>query len=244
MDFIEQAISWLQTLPPVGVLVMIFLIAYIENIFPPAPSDMAIIFAGTLIGIGVIGFAPALVAATLGSGLGFMTAYVLGRYFEQHFVSGRYHRYLPVNAIHQVERLFNRFGYGVIIANRFLAGTRAIISFFAGMSRMDLLATTLLSTVSAAVWNSILLYLGMIFANNWRVAAQYLALYSKVATAVFGAALVVFLWRFFWKRRKIADSQLSNDPIITVTPTESENRGQTAPGKNQSAIRNPQSAVE
>ena len=63
-------------------------------------------FAGTLIGIGVIGFAPALIVATLGSVLGFMTAYVLGRYFEQHFVSGRYHRYLPVNAIHQVERLF------------------------------------------------------------------------------------------------------------------------------------------
>jgi membrane protein DedA with SNARE-associated domain len=244
MEFIEQAISWLQTLPPIGVLVMIFLIAYIENIFPPAPSDMAIIFAGTLIGIGVIGFAPALVAATLGSALGFMTAYVLGRYFEQHFVSGRYHRYLPVNAIHQVERLFSRFGYGVIIANRFLAGTRAIISFFAGMSRMDLLTTTLLSTASAAVWNSILLYLGMIFANNWRLAAQYLALYSKVVTAVLVVALVVFLWIFFWKRRRGADPQFSNDGIITMTPAESENREQTAPGKNQSAIRNPQSAVE
>ena len=70
---------------------------------------------------------------------------------------------------------------------------------------MNLPATTLLSAVSAAVWNSVLLYLGMVFANNWRVGAQYLALYSKVATAVFGAALVVFLWWFFRKRRKIED---------------------------------------
>jgi membrane protein DedA with SNARE-associated domain len=201
----EQAISWLQTLPPFGVLAVMFLVAYIENIFPPSPSDAALVFAGTLIGIGVIGFAPALVVATLGSVLGFMTAYVLGRYFEQHFVSGRYHRYLPVNAIHQVERLFTRFGYGVIIANRFLAGTRAFVSFFAGMSKMNLPATTLLSAVSAAVWNSVLLYLGMVFANNWRVGAEYLALYSKVATAVFGAALVVFLWWFFRKRRKVED---------------------------------------
>jgi membrane protein DedA with SNARE-associated domain len=143
--------------------------------------------------------------ATLGSVLGFMTAYVLGRYFEQHFVSGRYNRYLPVNAIHQVERLFNRFGYGVIIANRFLAGTRAFVSFFAGMSKMSLPVTTLLSALSAAVWNSILLYLGMVFANNWRVGAEYLALYSKVATVVFGAAVVVFLWWFFRKRRKVED---------------------------------------
>jgi membrane protein DedA with SNARE-associated domain len=173
-----------------------------------------------------------------------MTAYVLGRYFEQHFVSGRYHRYLPVNAIHQVERLFNRFGYGVIVANRFLAGTRAIVSFFAGMSKMNLPATTLLSAVSAAVWNSILLYLGMVFANNWRVAAQYLALYSKVATVAFIAAVVVFLWIYFRKRRGIADSQLSNDQINAMAPIESENRDQTAPGKNQSADRKPQSAIE
>jgi membrane protein DedA with SNARE-associated domain len=251
MDFMEQAISWLQTLPPVGVLALMFLIAYIENIFPPSPSDAALVFAGTLIGIGVIGFAPALTVATLGSVLGFMTAYVLGRYFEQHFITGRYHRFLPVNAIHQVERLFNRFGYGVIIANRFLAGTRAFVSFFAGMSKMNLPVTTLLSAVSAAVWNAILLYLGMVFANNWRVAAQYLALYSKVATVVFGVALIIFLWRFFWKRRKnadsglrIADSQLSNDQITPMAPIESENREKTAPGKNQSAIHKPQSAIE
>ena len=205
MDFMEQAISWLQTLPPVGVLAVMFLIAYVENIFPPSPSDAALVFAGTLIGIGVIGFAPALAMATLGRVLGFMTAYFLGRYFEQHFVTGRYHRFLPVRAIHQVERLFNRFGYGVIVANRFLAGTRAFVSFFAGMSKMNLAATTLLSAVSAAVWNSILLYLGMVFANNWRVGAQYIALYSKFATVVFGAAVIVFLWRYFRKRRRIED---------------------------------------
>ncbi|MGH9937850.1 MAG: DedA family protein, partial [Blastocatellia bacterium] len=149
--------------------------------------------------------------ATLGSTLGFMTAYVLGRYFEQRFVSGRYHRYLPVSAIHQVERLFNRFGYGVIVANRFLAGTRAIVSFFAGMSKMNLPATTLLSAVSAAVWNSILLYLGMIFANNWRDAAHYLGVYSKVATVVVAAVLAIFLWRFLRKRRSAANATAINE---------------------------------
>ncbi|MCI0525116.1 MAG: DedA family protein [Acidobacteria bacterium] len=211
MDFLEQAISWLQTLSPVGVLALMFFIAYIENIFPPSPSDMLLVFAGTLIGIGVIGFAPALVAATAGSALGFMTAYVLGRYFEQHIVSGRFSRYLPASAIHQVERLFKRYGYAVIVANRFLAGTRAIVSFFAGMSKMNLPATTLLSAVSAAVWNSILLYLGMIFANNWRVAGQYLAVYSKIATVVVVAAVVIFLWRFFRKRRGAANAAAVND---------------------------------
>src|SRR2546428_5894045 len=169
MDFMEQAIAWLQTLPPFGVLALMFLIAYIENIFPPSTSDVLLVFAGTLIGVGVVGFAPALTVATLGSVFGFMTAYVLGRYFEQHFMSGRYHRYLPVSAIHQVERLFKRFGYGVIVANRFLAGTRAFVSFFAGMSKMNLPATTLLSAASAAAWDSLLPFLGVVLPNNLRL---------------------------------------------------------------------------
>jgi len=207
----EQAISWLQTLSPVGVLALMFFISYIENIFPPSPSDVLLVFAGTLIGIGVVGFVPALTVATLGSTLGFMTAYFLGCYFEERVVSGRFSRYLPANAIHQVERLFNRFGYGVIVANRFLAGTRAIVSFFAGMSKMNLPVTTLLSAVSAAVWNSILLYLGMVFANNWRDAAQYLGIYTKVATVVVGVVVALFLWRFFRKRRSAANAAAIND---------------------------------
>src|SRR5215813_6968356 len=42
---------------------------------------------------------------------------------------------------------------------------------------------------------------------------------------------------------RIADSQLSNGRIKTMAPIKSENRDRTAPGKNQSAIRNPQSAI-
>jgi membrane protein DedA with SNARE-associated domain len=204
MDFMEQAITWLQQLPPAGVLGLMFLIAYIENIFPPSPSDVLLVFAGTLIGVGVVGFFPALVVATLGSTLGFMTAYFAGRYFEGHVVEGRFGRFLPVSAIQQVERLFQRFGYTLIVANRFLAGTRAIVSFFAGMSRLNLVATTSLCAVSAALWNALLLYLGKIFASNWRTVAEYLALYSKVATIVVGSALVIFLWRFLSRKRSPA----------------------------------------
>ena len=205
MDSMEQAISWLQTLPPFGVLAMMFLIAYIENIFPPSPSDAALVFAGTLIGIGVIRFAPALISGDLGQRVGVYDGVRSGALLRATFCF----RALPslsAGQRHSSGRaLVHRFGYSVIVANRFLAGTRAFVSFFAGMSKMSLPVTTLLSALSAAVWNSILLYLGMVFANNWRVGAEYLALYSKVATAVFGAAVVVFLWWFFRKRRKIED---------------------------------------
>jgi membrane protein DedA with SNARE-associated domain len=180
---------------------MMFLIAYIENIFPPSPSDVLLIFAGTLIGLGAVDFFPALLVATLGSTTGFLSAYLLGRYFQRSVIDGRLSRFLPLGALQQVESLFQRYGYGVIIANRFLAGTRAIVSFFAGMSRLHLPVTTALCAVSALVWNSLLLYLGKIFAGNWRQAAEYLELYSKVATVLVVLLLALFFWHFFRRRK-------------------------------------------
>lgn len=202
MGMLEEGIRWLQSAPPWGVLLLMFLIAYIENVFPPAPSDMLLVFAGTMIGFGLVEFEVALLSATVGSTLGFVTAYLLGRYFEGHVVSGRWSRFLPAQAIHQVEGLFQRYGYGVIVANRFLAGTRAIVSFFAGMSRMDLWRTTLLSAISAAVWNGILLTLGKLFAGNWRRVADYLQLYSIVVSVVVGGVIAFYVWRFLRKRRQ------------------------------------------
>jgi membrane protein DedA with SNARE-associated domain len=201
MEYVEQMIGWLQQLPPAGVLAFMFFVAYIENIFPPSPSDVLIVFAGTMIGVGTVGFAPSLIITTAGSTAGFMTAYFLGRYFDR-VVHGSLGRFLPVNAINQVECLFQRYGYGVIIANRFLAGTRAIVSFFAGMSRMNLLMTTLLCAASAAVWNAMLLYMGLIFASNWRRAADYLQTYSKIATVIVLLALLIGITVYFRRRKQ------------------------------------------
>lgn len=203
MDTIESLLSLLQELPPWGVLLAIFFVAYIENVFPPAPSDVLLVFAGTLIGGGTVGFVPALIVATVGGTLGFMSAYAIGRFLEPHITTGRFAKYIPAGGLQQVERLFQKYGYAVIVINRFLAGTRAVVSVFAGMSQMNLPLTTLLCAVSAAVWNSLLLYFGMAFANNWKVVVEYLSLYSKVATGVVAVAIAILLWLYF-RRRKAA----------------------------------------
>jgi len=209
MRNVEGWINAIQHMPPYGVLLAVFFVSYIENIFPPSPSDVLLIFAGTLVGAGTIGFVPALLASTVGGTLGFMTAYAAGRYFERHVVEGRFGKYLPANTIHQVEQLFRKYGYAVIVGNRFLAGTRAVVSFFAGMSRMNLPVTTLLCAIGAAVWNSILLYLGYVFANNWQEAVRYIQGYALIATIVVVTLLIIF--GFVWFRRRRQQSVLEKN---------------------------------
>ena len=203
---------------PFGVLAMMFLIAYIENIFPPSPKRRGAGFAGTLIGIGVIGFAPALIVATLGSVLGFMTAYVLGRYFEQHFVSGatiaicrstpfiRSSACSPLRLRRDRREPFScRHARVRFILRRNVQNESARHDPALGAERGGLE----------------FLHLGMVFANNWRVGAEYLALYSKVATAVFGAAVVVFLWWFFGSAGRLRIEDRGSDRESKIEGQES-----------------------
>ncbi len=205
MSLVEQLITWLQQLSPLGILAIIFFFAFIENVFPPSPSDVLLVFGGTLIGLGTIDFTSMLVVATLGSTLGFMTAYGLGRYFNERLLHGSVSRYLPVNAIAQVSIWFQRYGYGVIVVNRFLTGTRAVISVFAGISKMNFAMTTMLSAVSAAIWNFLLLYLGRSFGKNWRSVMDYLSVYGKIITVLVVILVLFFVWRYFRQKRQAAD---------------------------------------
>jgi membrane protein DedA with SNARE-associated domain len=199
---LEDLIVRLQEFPTYLVYFLVFLVAYVENIFPPAPSDLLIVFAGSLAGIGHGGLAEFLIAATLGSTMGFLTMFKVGRWFGRRILDEGRLAFLPRNAIHKIEGWFQRFGYWVIVGNRFLAGTRAVVSFCAGVSELDLTKTLLLSFLSSLVWNTILISSGYTLGTNWRQIGLYLSLYWQAVTAgliLLALGLIVF---FYFKQQR------------------------------------------
>jgi membrane protein DedA with SNARE-associated domain len=177
--------------------VAIFLIAYIENIFPPSPSDVMIVAGGYLIGIGHIDFATALLVSTLGSTTGFMTMYKVGDWFGLRIIETGKIKFLPLDSVHKVETWFRHYGYWLIVINRFLTGTRAVVGFFAGMAEVKFIPTAILCFVSAMIWNCILLYTGTLLGENWGSIGFYLNAYSQIVTSlvVIAAIVLFFLWR-------------------------------------------------
>jgi membrane protein DedA with SNARE-associated domain len=87
----------------------------------------------------------------------------------------------------------------VIVVNRFLAGTRAVISFFAGISRLDIWRTTILCTLSALAWNGIIIWLGSILGDNWQLGEKLLTQYGQVVTIIL-VALALFVIIRWWIR--------------------------------------------
>ena len=200
MAEIESLLASLSTLNPLWIYGVLFAIAYIENIFPPSPSDLLIVFGGSLVGIGKLSFLPALLSATAGSTLGFVTMYIIGDWFGLAIIEKKRIGFLPLDAIHKVEAWFRRYGYWIIVANRFMSGTRAVISFFAGMSELRFGKTTVLCFLSALVWNAILIYGGTLLGANWRNIGDYLSAYSRVITLLIG--LIAAAWFVIWLYRK------------------------------------------
>jgi membrane protein DedA with SNARE-associated domain len=193
---LEFFINILKDVPWIWVLVVAFLVTYIENIFPPSPSDTVLIFIGTMVSIGDVGFVPLLLVSSLGSTLGFATMFWLGDKFGKKIVDSNRFKFINQESLRAPEEWFRRWGIYLIIANRFLTGTRAVISFFAGMSKLPYAKSLVLSALSALVWNAVLIWLGYIFGNNWELADYYISLYSWIIMPLLTLAVLILLYRW------------------------------------------------
>jgi len=200
----EDILTQISTFSPIWIYLTLFFFAFIENVFPPSPSDVVIVVGGSLVGTGAISFIIALTFASLGSILGFMLMFYIGSTVDKKVIqSGRF-KFIPINTIDKVETWFRKYGYFVIVANRFMPGTRAVISFFAGISNLEPKKTIIHCFVSALVWNAVMLYLGFIFGDNVEKVDQYLTTYSNIVIAVTVIVILFFVIRFFFRKRKSA----------------------------------------
>jgi len=199
---LNDILHLISQVDPIWVYLIIFLIAFIENIFPPSPSDIVVVFGGALASIDRGNFFLALNAATFGSTLGFITVYTIGNWFGKRILEEGKIKFFPREQVLRMEGWFNKYGYWLIVANRFLAGTRAVVSFFAGVSHLEPYKTTLLSFVSSLAWYTILVYAGYSMGKNWKDIEHYLERYSEIATGLVLLVMLIGVTIYFIKKKK------------------------------------------
>ena len=175
---LEDIILYMGSVGPVWIYFILFFFAFIENVFPPSPSDVVVVVGATLIASTSLEYIPVLFITSIGSALGFILMYYVGKIFGDKVVRSGKLKFLSNEDISKTDMWFTRYGYKLILANRFLPGTRSVISFFAGMYELDLLKTFLLAAISAFVWNAIIIYLGMVLGNNVEKIDSYLQTYA------------------------------------------------------------------
>ncbi len=198
-NFIEQAPDWL-------VFITIFTASYVENIFPPIPGDTILLFGAYLVGRGNLSFGMAMVTTLLGSVFGFMTLYILGFKYGRGFMYSKQQTWFSPNSLARVERLFERWGYGVVLINRFLAGLRSVVGLFSGIGKLTIWKVVLLSTISSLLWNGTLIWLGSSIGENWEQIGVYLKRYNTAVSII----MICIIAGFFIHRYIIVKDNLAS----------------------------------
>jgi membrane protein DedA with SNARE-associated domain len=210
---LDSAINFLQHADPFAVYVLLFLIAFLENVLPPIPGDVPVAFIGYLINFSKVSFWWAVFFSSAGSLTGFMLVYLLSRHLglklyaegetsAQNWLSRTIHRFFPPSDMDILRRKFAAHGYLSVLANRFLFGSRAVISVMAGLMHLRIVFVFIAAAVSATAWNILLIYGGFLLGQNWKDIGHYVAVYSIPVTVFFILLVIISVWRFVRERKR------------------------------------------
>lgn len=189
---------------------LIFLVGYLENCVPPIPGDMVTVIAAGMVGTGRLDYLMTFTVATAGNLSGFMTMYHVGRLFGRDFFIRRNFKFFPIEQMEKTEAWFQKYGYRIILFNRFLSGLRSVISLFAGMTRLQRRKIIPLALASAFMWDGILIYAGYVVGDNWKEFEEILGHYNKLVFGIIGFVVVVLVARWFLRKSSKDSHEPSN----------------------------------
>ena len=207
---VQVVIDWVAQVSPFKVYVAFTLIAYLENILPPIPGDILIVFSGYLAAEGLVSLIPIWIFTVLASVLGFMNMYWLGKKLE-HQISTNTHvyfllKFFKYKYIKIAKTWMQKYGQWVVVSNRFLAGTRSVISLTAGVSDLKITQTTFSSFISSALWNAILIGSGWLVKENWAIIGNYLTAYGKLILLGISLLIISRILLSYFKKKKTNES--------------------------------------
>lgn len=185
---LDAITNYFAALTPGWFYTALFFSAYVENIFPPIPGDTVTVFAAYIVGRSQQSFVGVFLATNLGSIAGFMTYYALGRLIHPEYFIRKDYRFLPAASFKAAGDWFQRWGYWIILLNRFLSGIRSVVSIVCGIYRLSCPRVLLLTAIGCTVWNLLLMYAGYMLGSNWRMIEQILQEYSRI---LFAAGIVM-----------------------------------------------------
>jgi membrane protein DedA with SNARE-associated domain len=184
-----------------GVAVLMFL----ENVFPPIPSELVLPLAGYKAAEGHLSLPLALAAGTIGSLAGvtlwYLAARAVGTAGLKHFARkhGRLLTLTPGD-IDKVNEWFGRHGGKAILIGRLVPGVRTLISIPAGVCGMSLTRFLLLSAVGTAAWSTVLILAGHTLGKEFDRVESWV---SPVGNVVLGGAMLYYLYRVITFRRHV-----------------------------------------
>ena len=179
------------------------LLTFLENVFPPIPSELVIPLAGFVAAGGDVTIWGVIVAGSIGSLAGATLWYEIGRRVGESRVRrwvDRSGKWLTLDAedVDGAGGWFQRHGAAAVFIGRLVPGVRTFVSLPAGFAAMPRGRFLLYSAVGTAIWTGALAYAGVLLQANFTVVSDYIGAATNVLLAVFAVLLVrryIRCWR-------------------------------------------------
>lgn len=186
----------------------VFFLILIENVFPPIPSEVILLFSGFFSSYTSLSVFYMILASTLGSFLGAIILYYIGKIFNKErlkkIVNGRLGKilFLKENDIDKADEWFDNKGNKSVFFCRFVPIVRSLISIPAGMSEMPMLKFIIYTVCGSMIWNTVLICLGYKLGDNWEYVLTILDKYQIIVIVILVIIFGYVIIKFYRKKRK------------------------------------------
>ncbi len=187
----------MESLGYVGIALLMFL----ENLFPPIPSELIMPLAGFTVARGEMNFTLAIIAGVVGTVVGAFPWYYAGKLISEprlEKLADKYGKWISISAkdITKANNWFNQHGVKAVFFCRLVPGVRTLISLPAGINNMGIIPFTLYSTLGTALWVLFLTTTGYLLGDHYDLVEEYLGPISKIVL------ISLVIWFILWIARK------------------------------------------
>jgi membrane protein DedA with SNARE-associated domain/uncharacterized tellurite resistance protein B-like protein len=185
------------------VYLIIALLAALENVFPPVPTDLVAALGAFLSQRGVTNPVLVFVIVWVCNVSGAAAVYFAARRYGRRFLaSGAGRRLLSPAALATVEREYMRFGVAGIFLGRLLPGIRAVVAPFAGMVHLSAPRAIVPMALASALWYGAVVTAATMVGAEWSRIELLLARFNRTLAVVAGAAAVAIVFAVLLRARR------------------------------------------
>ena len=189
--------DWIIGLVERGGYVGIALLMLAENLFPPIPSELIMPLAGFSAAQGKLDVTLVILSGTIGSVLGALAWYCLGRWLGPDRLrrsAARHGRWLTLSPaeVDRARDAFTRWGAPAVFAGRLVPAVRTLVSVPAGIADMGLGRFLAWTTLGTALWTAFLAGMGYLLQDRYQAVAAWV---NPVSNLVVGTLVLLYLYR-------------------------------------------------
>jgi membrane protein DedA with SNARE-associated domain len=170
-------------------------LTFLENLFPPIPSELILPLAGYVSGSGALAIGPVIAMGTIGSLAGATFWFVVARRVGEARLRAwidAHGKWITMSGgdVDRAKAWFERRGKLAVLIGRMVPGVRTFVSLPAGFTGMAWAPFLLYSTAGTLVWTAALVYAGARLQQNFEMVSTYIDVATNILLAAFTAFMV------------------------------------------------------